>query len=214
MSLLRRSTRPGVGESLPVRGPRWWEQIRWTVVVVAWVCRRTGRACRWAVRHWGATATAVAVVGLWWVMSVVGRGLVFFVLGGCLFSAWAFAMFSDTTLERRAWGRAHAAWRYLTLYRREWQPAMLLSGLAHGSGARQRLPRIVRVRVDGPADVVHVVMLPGQIAEDWHARRERLAHVFGARSCRVYEHGPRSRRLVLEFVVAGRVQGPAAGEGW
>jgi DNA segregation ATPase FtsK/SpoIIIE, S-DNA-T family len=208
--LLRKSTAPGPGERLPVRGPRWWERTVFLAAVVAWVCRRGFLLCRFAVRHWATTATAAAVVALWWVMSVVGRGPVFFLLATALFSAWAFAMFSETTLERRALVRLHAAWRYVAVYRFHWQPACVLSGLARG----ERLPRITRVRVDGAADLVHVVMLPGQIAEDWHSRRERLAQVFGARSCRVYEFGPRSRRLVLEFVVPGRAHGPAAGEGW
>ena len=214
MSLLRRSTAPSPGERLPVRGPRWWERVVWSAAVVAWLCRRAFLLCRWSAYHWAVTLTLGMSVGLWLVARVVGWGPVLLVVVAAVVSLWTFAMFTDRTLERRTWDGLRAWWRWVWTYRRWWQPVLTTSGLALGSGPHQQLPRIRRVRVDGPADLVHVTMLDGQTASDWHDRRERLAEAFGARSCRVYSHGPRSRRLVLEFVIPGRVRGPAAGEGW
>ncbi|GGP02161.1 hypothetical protein GCM10012278_08290 [Nonomuraea glycinis] len=78
-----------------------------------------------------------------------------------------------------------AWWRLIWVYRRHWQPVMIVSGLGRQSRARDYLPRLVKVSCTSWADVVTVKMLNGQAVKDWTDRADHLAHGFGARTCRV-----------------------------
>jgi len=90
-----------------------------------------------------------------------------------------------------------AFWRLLWVYRRHWQPVMVVSGLGRHIRGRDYLPRLARVHCDGWADRVTVKMLSGQAVKDWADRTDHLAHGFGAPSCRVTV--ARAGRLVLTF---------------
>jgi S-DNA-T family DNA segregation ATPase FtsK/SpoIIIE len=71
------------------------------------------------------------------------------------------------------------------VYRRNWQPVMVMSGLAFYRNAREYLPTIVRVEVTKTTDRVLVKMLSGQPPSIWHDHVENLAHGFGAATCRI-----------------------------
>ncbi|NYI97373.1 S-DNA-T family DNA segregation ATPase FtsK/SpoIIIE [Streptomonospora nanhaiensis] len=93
--------------------------------------------------------------------------------------------------------RALAAWRRLWVYRRHWQPVLVVAGLAESYLERQYLPQIRGVTCSAWADRVRVRIVAGTSPADFQKRVTELAHGFGAPSCRVEVRGPRD--LVLEF---------------
>jgi S-DNA-T family DNA segregation ATPase FtsK/SpoIIIE len=130
----------------------------------------------WYSCGWQAAVVAVTVPGsllLAWAVS--GRG------SFCRWVGWPLLAF----------------WRRIGVYRRHWQPVMIVSGLGRHLQGRDYLPRLLRVACDGRADRVTVKMLAGQSAEDWTKRIDHLAHGFGATSCSVSI--ARAGRLVLTF---------------
>jgi hypothetical protein len=139
------------------------------------------------------------MAALWWLMLALQTRSRVAGLGLLLLACTVWAYFQPCSGKR--WFLAQ--WRYYAIYRRDWIPAMKLSGLAHG----ELMPRLRRVEIDGVMDVVHVAMIPGQVAERWHQQREYLAQVFGARFCTIFAVGDRSPVLLLEFAVR---PGPAA----
>jgi S-DNA-T family DNA segregation ATPase FtsK/SpoIIIE len=76
-------------------------------------------------------------------------------------------------------------WRAWWVYRRRWQPAMVLSGLAAVFERAEYIPKIRRVSSDANADHVLVTMLSGQAVEDYERSTDALANTFGALWCRV-----------------------------
>jgi S-DNA-T family DNA segregation ATPase FtsK/SpoIIIE len=93
--------------------------------------------------------------------------------------------------------RALAAWRWIAVYRRHWQPVLVVAGLAESYQERRYLPRIRRVTCSTWADRVRVRLVAGTAPMDVEQRVVELAHGFGAPSCRVTVLGPRD--VVLEF---------------
>jgi hypothetical protein len=91
-----------------------------------------------------------------------------------------------------------ASWMASTaVYRRRWQPAMVLSGLAAVFEHAEYVPKIRRIRCDLNADRVLVTMLSGQAVEDFESSVDALANTFGALSCRVRVDRP--GRIWLDF---------------
>ncbi|GAA3443333.1 FtsK/SpoIIIE domain-containing protein [Planomonospora venezuelensis] len=109
--------------------------------------------------------------------------------------AWCF-LHRPSFLRIVGW-RLLAWWRFVWIYRRHWQPVMIVSGLGRHLRGRDYLPHLVTVTCTSWADVVTVKMLHGQAVKDWSDRIEHLAHGFGARSCRVSI--ARAGRLQLVF---------------
>jgi S-DNA-T family DNA segregation ATPase FtsK/SpoIIIE len=95
------------------------------------------------------------------------------------------------TLRMLAW------WRYVFVYRRHWQPVLVISGLAESYQERRYLPRIRRVACSEWADRVRVSLVAGTSPAEFETRVAELAHGFGAPSCRVVVEGP--RKIILEF---------------
>ncbi|WP_329426420.1 FtsK/SpoIIIE domain-containing protein [Streptosporangium sp. NBC_01495] len=163
-----------------------------TIVIFAW--RLLAGALRLLWRHPIASAVALTpgvvtyVCGWRW-----GLGLVTVTPLGL--TAWFF-LARPSFLRLLGW-RLLAWWRLVWIYRRHWQPVMIISGLGRHLRGRDYLPRVVRVTCTSWADVVTVRMLTGQAVKDWADRTEHLAHGFGARSCRVSI--ARSGRLLLVF---------------
>ncbi|MEU0485960.1 cell division protein FtsK, partial [Streptosporangium sp. NPDC006013] len=122
-----------------------------------------------------------------------GLGLVVLVPLGL--TAWC--LLARPSFLRLVGWRLLAWWRRVWIYRRHWQPVMIISGLGRHLRGRDYLPRIVRVTCTSWADLVTVRMLTGQSVKDWADRTDHLAHGFGARSCRVSI--ARSGRLLLVF---------------
>ncbi|MDF5752925.1 hypothetical protein [Spongiactinospora sp. TRM90649] len=69
-----------------------------------------------------------------------------------------------------------AFWRRVWVYRRHWQPAMMISGLGRHLRGRDYLPHLLRVACTSWSDQVTVKMLTGQAVKDWADRAEHLAH--------------------------------------
>ncbi|MEV4110077.1 FtsK/SpoIIIE domain-containing protein [Nonomuraea sp. NPDC049695] len=93
-------------------------------------------------------------------------------------------------LDRVSFGRwigwrLLAWWRLVWVYRRHWQPVMVISGLGRHVRGRDYLPKLGKVTCTSWADLVTVRMLNGQPVKDWADRTDNLAQGFGASSCRV-----------------------------
>ncbi|MEO3795792.1 FtsK/SpoIIIE domain-containing protein [Nonomuraea sp. B10E15] len=97
----------------------------------------------------------------------------------------AWALTDRDSFVRLVGRRLQAWWRLIWIYRRHWQPVMIVSGLGRHIRGRDYLPRLVKVTCTPWADLVTVRMLKGQAVKDWADRLDHLAQGFGAASCRV-----------------------------
>jgi S-DNA-T family DNA segregation ATPase FtsK/SpoIIIE len=100
---------------------------------------------------------------------------------------------------------ARDKWRWWS-YRRRWQAAMTLAGLAPTYRGRVLMPVLGSVRALGPVDLVTVGLVTGQSPDNFADRAQNLAHAFGAELCRVRELGP--GMIVLELVRADTLANP------
>ncbi|GAA5086037.1 S-DNA-T family DNA segregation ATPase FtsK/SpoIIIE [Thermocatellispora tengchongensis] len=145
-------------------------------------------------RHPVAVPVALAPGALWlaygwrWSLAVVALVVV---------SGAAWALVHRASFSRLLGLRLLAWWRLVWVYRRHWQPVMIVSGLGRHIRGRDYLPRLGKVTCTSWADVVSVKMLNGQSLKDWTDRTDHIAHGFGAPSCRVST--ARAGRLVLTF---------------
>ncbi|MFJ2028209.1 FtsK/SpoIIIE domain-containing protein [Streptosporangium sp. NPDC087985] len=164
------------------------------VTLVIFVWRLLAGLVRLVWRHPIAAAVVAAPTVLAWLYGWQwGLGLVALVLIGL--TGWRVA---DRASFLRLMGRRLLAWwRLVWVYRRHWQPVMIISGLGRHVRGRDYLPRLVGLRCTSWADLVTVKMLTGQAVKDWSERTDHLAHGFGARSCRVSI--ARAGRLLLVF---------------
>jgi S-DNA-T family DNA segregation ATPase FtsK/SpoIIIE len=101
---------------------------------------------------------------------------------------------------------AAAMWRREWLYRRRWQSAMFLVGLARPERGRWYLPKLGRMRCGEHVDQVSVRLLAGQCPAHVEAVTDELAHTFGAVRCRVRTTGP--GRVDLQFTRRDRLAEP------
>jgi S-DNA-T family DNA segregation ATPase FtsK/SpoIIIE len=164
------------------------------VTIVIWLSRLVAGLVGLVVRH----PVAVAMPVCFGVICTVYGWRLALVLAGFLPSAAVCWLLADRESFLRLVGWPLLAWwRLLVVYRRHWQPVMVVSGLGRHIRGRDYLPRLVRVECDGWADRVTVKMLNGQAVKDWSDRIEHLAHGFGAPSCRVAV--ARAGRLALTF---------------
>ncbi|GAA1108847.1 FtsK/SpoIIIE domain-containing protein [Nocardiopsis composta] len=146
------------------------------------------------VRYPLSVASVAVLVGSWWVLDWIGPGVVstVTVVGGLAWRHWHPASF------RRWVGlRSLALVRGVWVYRRHWQPVLVVSGLAESYLERQYLPRIRSVTCSEWADRVRVKLVPGTAPSDFEERTPQLAHGFAAPACRVEVLGPLD--VVLEF---------------
>ncbi|HUR01087.1 MAG TPA: FtsK/SpoIIIE domain-containing protein [Nonomuraea sp.] len=97
----------------------------------------------------------------------------------------AWAMTDRLSFTRVIGLRLLAWWRLTWVYRRHWQPVMIVSGLGRHLWGRDYLPRLGKLTCTAWADLVTVRMLKGQSVKDWADRLDHLAQGFGAASCRV-----------------------------
>ncbi|GAB3989917.1 FtsK/SpoIIIE domain-containing protein [Actinoallomurus acanthiterrae] len=169
----------------PFERPRWappvWHMPPALVLAINLV-RALVRLVVFLARH---SIAVLTVGGVGWLVYAVGWKLPLFLLGlACLgLGCWA-AYWWDSFLRLVA-RPARARFRHVFVYRRHWQPVMVMSGLAFYRNAREYLPAIKRVRVDATTDRVLVKMLSGQAPGIWRDHAENLAHGFGAALCRI-----------------------------
>ncbi|MFI6797185.1 FtsK/SpoIIIE domain-containing protein [Streptosporangium canum] len=163
-----------------------------TIVIFAW--RLLTGLVRLLWRHPVALVVALAPGALCWLYGW-RVALVAAAVPVSALIPWAF--FDRASFNRWVGWRLLAFWRLVWVYRRHWQPVMIVSGLGRHLRGRDYLPRLVRIRCTSWADVLTVKMISGQSVKDWSDRIENLAHGFGATSCRVTVE--RSGRLRLTF---------------
>ncbi|MGH3500957.1 MAG: FtsK/SpoIIIE domain-containing protein [Nocardioidaceae bacterium] len=164
------------------------------LVVASRLAKLFARLGRFAARH--PLFTVFAVVSAWacvvygWQAYVVAVAVVAFAL-----VVWAMA--HRDTFARFAGRPALAAWRAAWVYRRHWQPVMVVTGLAEHWRDREYLPTIRKVRCTRWTDRVLVRMIYGQHPKAWENAAAGLAHGFNAPWCRVSVARP--RHLWVEF---------------
>ncbi|WP_326829508.1 FtsK/SpoIIIE domain-containing protein [Streptosporangium sp. NBC_01810] len=163
-----------------------------TILIFTW--RLLAGALRLLWRHPIASAVALTPGALTYFYGW-RWGVVLTVLVPLGLTAWCL-LARPSFLRLLGW-RLLAWWRLVWIYRRHWQPVMIISGLGRHLRGRDYLPRLVRVTCTSWADLVTVRMLTGQAVKDWAERTDHLAHGFGAQSCRVSI--ARSGRLLLVF---------------
>jgi S-DNA-T family DNA segregation ATPase FtsK/SpoIIIE len=160
-----------------------------TVLVVN-AFRLLGRLCGWLARRPASAALVAAGLVLFLVVGPVGVAVVL-VGAGVGLTVWRRTR--PASLRRVVGSR----WRWLTRYRRYWQPAMVTCGLAATVGDREYLPAVRKVVAGECEDRLLVDLLSGQAPEDFEARTSQLAHTFAATGCRVITECP--GRIWLEF---------------
>ena len=169
----------------PFESPKWappvWHMPEVLVLLVNLV-RSLVRLVLFAVRHPMPLATVLLLGSLLyavgWVPLVVLAGLVLLGLSG-----WAVR--DRASFVRLVVRPLRARWRHVTVYRKSWQPVMVMSGLAFYRNHREYLPTLVSVAVTLTTDRLLVKMLSGQVPVIWEEHAANLAHGFGARLCRV-----------------------------
>ena len=164
------------------------------VTLAIWLYRLVAGLVRLVVRHPLATAVPVGLGVIW---TLYGWCLALVTVGSIISAGASWFLLDRASFLRLVGWRLLAWWRLVAVYRRHWQPVMVVSGLGRHIRGRDYLPRLVRVECDGWADRVSVKMLNGQAVTDWADRAEHLAHGFGAAFCRVTV--ARAGRLVLTF---------------
>jgi S-DNA-T family DNA segregation ATPase FtsK/SpoIIIE len=155
------------------------------------------------VRLWPITLPAVVV------LDMAGHIGVLPVLGllapvGVTLAVWRRR--SPASFHRLVAVRLAAVWRREWTYRRTWQPAMLLAGLAQPMAGRWYLPKLGRIETGEHVDRLTVRLLAGQCPAQVEAVTDQLAHTFGATRCRVRTTGP--GRVRLEFTRHDRLTAP------
>jgi len=118
---------------------------------------------------------------------------------------WVWRLAHRSSFDRVVGRPLRCRWVRWWVYERRWRHTMILSGLGKRTraGMREAVPKIQTVKSTGWCDRVLVRLLLGQCTEDFERAAPSLAHSFGARSCRVREHGP--GRVWLEFMTADRL---------
>ncbi|MEE2041731.1 FtsK/SpoIIIE domain-containing protein [Nocardiopsis sp. CT-R113] len=181
----------------PAHGVRWTTPIVETpgiVVLGSWIWRLVRFLVTLPFRFPVMVACLSASAGAWWWMDWPGLATLWGLASAVSlvwWRAWPDTYRTWVTLRLLAW------WRHVFVYRRHWQPVLVISGLAESYQERRYLPRIRRVTCSEWADYVRVTLVAGTSPADFETRVAELAHGFQAPSCRVVVDGP--RRITLEF---------------
>jgi S-DNA-T family DNA segregation ATPase FtsK/SpoIIIE len=99
---------------------------------------------------------------------------------------------------------ARSRWRRRWVYNRNWQPAMVLTGLAKVVNNTEYAPYIRRVHSTNKRDLVLISMLAGQLPSDYLEVADQLANTFGAVKMTIRRDSDPSR-LWLDFHRTGQV---------
>jgi S-DNA-T family DNA segregation ATPase FtsK/SpoIIIE len=171
----------------PVRAP--FVRLGWAPWLIVLTVAGLFRAVVGAVRHpWLAGGALALVLVLQALRERPATLAPFGLVAVGLVLVWRF---TPEAFERYVAGPVRSRWRRCMVYKREWQPAMLVAGLDRG----ERLPRVRRVVSEPDRDLVYVRDRVNTVAE-WQAATARLARVFGVRAVRVRQH-PRHRDTIV-----------------
>ncbi|GAB2514104.1 FtsK/SpoIIIE domain-containing protein [Nocardiopsis aegyptia] len=181
----------------PAQGVRWTTPIVETpgiVVLASWIWRLVRFLVTLPFRFPVMVACLAASFAAWWWLGwpgLAGLWTTALVVSLVWWRTWPDSYRYCVTLRLLAW------WRHVFVYRRHWQPVLVISGLAESYQERRYLPRIRRVMCDIWADRVRVSLVAGTSPADFETRVAELAHGFAAPSCRVIVNRPRD--ITLEF---------------
>jgi S-DNA-T family DNA segregation ATPase FtsK/SpoIIIE len=200
--------RPVAGEQLaqvdnpdPFAVPVWRSPVHTTphaVIYLVQLARLIWRLTWFVLRHPLLDGLAALLVLTWLKLGWQGLVTVAVVLVLSISSALTgLRLLRPDWFTRLITRPARDRWRRW-FYRRRWQAAMTLAGLAPAYRSRTLLPVLAGVRAAGAVDLVTVRLVTGQAPADFADRAENLAHAFGAQLCRVRDRGP--GLVVLEFV--------------
>jgi S-DNA-T family DNA segregation ATPase FtsK/SpoIIIE len=148
----------------------------------------------WLIRHPVFTTLVVSTVWLYAEHGPVAVAAHHLILSALLLG-WF--LLHRSSFNRLVTNHLRTRCRAWWVYRRRWQPAMVLSGLAAVFERAEYIPKIRRIRCDPNADHLLVVMLSGQAVEDYERSTDALAHTFGALWCRIRVDRP--GRIWLDF---------------
>lgn len=173
---------------IPKEKPPLW------LVLLQWLAVFVGRLLMLLGRHPFLTllilTTAVLCRTVHWLAAVI-------YLAGLALAVAAWRWRWPTAFRTWVAVPTRSAWRREVIYRRHWQPAMVLSDLSDDCAGVEYLPVLRRVVSDNAYDLVRVGMIYGQVPKDFEDAAEALAHVFKAASCRVIVNGPQDLTLVF-----------------
>ncbi|MGI5119599.1 FtsK/SpoIIIE domain-containing protein [Marinactinospora thermotolerans] len=164
------------------------------LIAARWLFRLLTLVVKLPFRFPLACASLTASVLVWHVFGWVALAVVWSLVDVGLLVWWRRR---PSTFRRWVGLRVLATWRWWWVYARQWQPVLVVAGLAETYAERHYLPRIRKVTCSEWADRVRVRLVAGTAPVDFENRVTELAHGFGAASCRVTVLGPRD--VVLEF---------------
>ncbi|MFI6537381.1 FtsK/SpoIIIE domain-containing protein [Nonomuraea sp. NPDC050547] len=147
-----------------------------------WAWRMISSLVRTTWRHPIAVFLAIAPIAL---TVLYGWRVALLLLAPPVTGLIAWAVLDRPTFARHVGYRLLAWWRLIWVYRRHWQPTMIVSGLGRHLRGRDYLPKLGKITCTSWADQVTARMLNGQAVKDWSDRTDHLAHGFGAITCRV-----------------------------
>jgi S-DNA-T family DNA segregation ATPase FtsK/SpoIIIE len=178
--------------SATVRAP--FVRLGWLPWLVTLAVVGLARGVLAAWRHPWIAAGVVALVLLR--LAVVEHGVgVLAVPVALAVALLAWRRIGPVSYEAAVGRTVRSRWRRAWIYRREWQPALVVAGLE--GRIEDRPPRLLGVDSSPDGDRVLVRMAPGQTVQDWQQQANRLAAVFGVRHVRA-RRAPRGRdRIVL-----------------
>ncbi|MBA3339356.1 MAG: cell division protein FtsK, partial [Geodermatophilaceae bacterium] len=152
-----------------------------------WLLGLLVRLLRWlAHRPFWAVGVLVCVVAAvtdtWWQVLYVING------AAAVLLAWGLTL-PDS--YHRFFAQPLARWsRVRRVYRRDWETAMVMSGLGRNTVDGPIVPKLLGVDCEEWADQVEVGMLMGQSLSDYEHACDALATSFGAPQCRVWSQDP------------------------
>ncbi len=202
----------------PFESPKWappvWHMPEALVLLVNFI-RSLVSGAAWLVRHPVLVATVGGLGGL---TCVAGWQSLAVLVAVASIGLGCWAGFGWPSFLRLVARPARARWRHVMVYRRNWRPVMVMSGLAFYRNGREFLPTVLKVEVTPTTDRVLVKMLSGQAPSIWADHVANLGHGFGAASCRVrtaQRSGKNGRKsgvwpghLWLEFVRLDALESP------
>ena len=164
--------------------------VIWPVQLVRLVWRLAWFLLRHPLLGAGCAASVVTWLKLGW------PGLVFLAAVVVVALGLSYLLWPDWFTQTIVHG-ARDFWRHW-FYRRRWQAAMTLAGLAPSYRGRVLVPVLAGVHKAGAVDLVTVRLVTGQAPQAFTDRTQNLAHAFGAQLCRVRDSRP--GLVTLEFV--------------
>jgi DNA segregation ATPase FtsK/SpoIIIE, S-DNA-T family len=173
----------------PFAVPVWRSPVYQTPHFIIWpvqLVRLIWRIIWFALRHPVIDAGSATLVFTW--LKLGWPGLValasFTIAGlGLVYLLWPEWFGRHVIQAARNW------WRHW-FYRRRWQAAMTLAGLAPSYRGHVLVPVLAGVHAAGAVDLVRVRLVTGQAPEAFAERTVNLAHAFGAQLCRIRDARP------------------------